>query len=179
MTCSEDSRLVDQCLNGDLQAFEVLIDKYQQPVYNVIFRMCHHTEDARDVTQNVFVKVYNNLATFNRELKFFSWIYRIAINETLNYLHQKKPMEELSPTIESQEENPVSYLEQAEVSENIHRALLEIETKYRSLIVLKHFQNCSYQQIAEITDLPEKTIKSRLYIGRQLLAKVLLRKGIT
>ena len=178
MNSSEDSILVNKCLKGDVQAFETLLDKYQQPIFNVVFRMCHHTEDARDLTQNIFVKVYEKLAYFNTELKFFSWLYRIAINETLNFLNQKKPVEELPITIESEEIHPDEIYEQLELSKNIQNALLEIEAKYRALIVLKHFQNCSYNQIAQIMDLPEKTVKSRLFIARQQLGKVLRQKGI-
>ena len=178
MNRSEDSILVEKCLTGNRQAFETLLDKYQQPIFNFVYRMCHHTEDARDVTQSVFIKVYEKLASFNTDLKFFSWIYRIAINEALNYLNQKKPMEELPASFESMDSNPDEFYERLELSENIQKALLEVETKYRALIVLKHFQNCSYQQIAEIMYLPEKTVKSRLYIARQQFAKVLVQKGI-
>ena len=178
MSRSEDTILVKKCLAGNLRAFEKLIDKYQQPIFNVVYRMCHHTEDARDVTQNIFIKVYEKLSFFNTDLKFFSWIYRIAINETLNHLNQKKPMEELQTSFESKGSNPDEFYDRLELSENIQKALLEVESKYRALIILKHFQNCSYQQIAEIVDLPEKTVKSRLYLARQQLSKVLIQKGI-
>ena len=178
MNSSEDSKLVNKCLKGDLQAFETLLDKYQQPIFNVVYRMCHHTEDARDVTQTVFIKVYEKLAYFNTDLKFFSWIYRIAINETLNFINQKKPVEELPISYQSKESGPDEFFERLELSDNIHKALLKVEAKYRALIILKHFHNCSYHQIAQIMDLPEKTVKSRLFIARQQLGKVLRERGI-
>jgi len=178
MNNSEDSVLVNKCLQGNLNAFETLIDKYQKPIFNVVFRMCHHTEDARDVTQSVFIKVYNKLASFNTELKFFSWLYRIAINETLNFISQKKPVEEFPVSYESKDSNPDESYEQLELAENIQSALLEVDPKYRALLVLKHFQNYSYSQIAQIMDLPEKTVKSRLFIARQHLGKILKQKGI-
>jgi RNA polymerase sigma-70 factor (ECF subfamily) len=140
--------------------------------------MCHNTEDARDLTQSVFIKVYEKLAYFNQDLKFFSWIYRIAINDTLNFLNQKKSVEELPDSCVSEDRDPGDSYEQHELSENIQRALLEVEAKYRALILLKHFQNYTYNEIAQVMDLPEKTVKSRLFIARQQLGKILRQKGI-
>jgi RNA polymerase sigma-70 factor (ECF subfamily) len=86
-------------------------------------------------------------------------------------------MEELQTTFESKGSNPDEFYDRLEFSENIQKALLKVDSKYRALIILKHFQNCSYQQIAEIVDIPEKTVKSRLYIARQQLSKVLIQGG--
>jgi RNA polymerase sigma-70 factor (ECF subfamily) len=88
-------------------------------------------------------------------------------------------MERLQVSIESHDCTPADYYEKKELSENINKALLKIETKYRALIILKHFQNCSYQEISKMINLPVKTVKSRLYIARQLLAKLLVNRGIT
>jgi RNA polymerase sigma-70 factor (ECF subfamily) len=88
-------------------------------------------------------------------------------------------MNEIPETYQTKDSAPDEVLEKMELNENIQQALLKIDEKYRALIILKHFQNCSYQQIAQIIDMPEKTVKSRLYIARQQLGKVLLQKGIS
>jgi len=136
-------------------------------------------EDARDLTQSVFVRVYEKLDSYNPKYRFFSWIYRIAINESLNFLGQKKTMDEIPENCHSEDSNPEECVELSEMTENIHRSLKQIDPKYRALIVLKHFQNCSYQQISQIMKLPEKTVKSRLYIARQQLGQVLTERGIS
>lgn len=178
MIRDDDTQLVRQCLCGEVRAFEDLVDKYQKPIFNIIYRMCHDYEDARDLTQGVFVRVYEKLSSYNPKYKFFSWVYRIAINESLNHLNQKKTMNEIPENYHSQDNNPEESLEQLEMTENIRDSLARIEPKYRALIVLKHFQNCSYQQISKIMNLPEKTVKSRLYIARQQLGHALMQKGI-
>ena len=179
MTRRDDTKLVRECLRGNVKAFEELVDKYQKPVFNIVYRMCHNHEDARDLTQGVFLRAYERLKSFNPDYKFFSWIYRIAINESLNYLDKTKSMNEIPTTYQTQDRSPEEVLEKMELDENIQQALLKIDEKYRALIILKHFQNCSYQQIAQIIDMPEKTVKSRLYIARQQLGKILLQKGIS
>lgn len=178
MIKDDDTQLVRRCLGGEVKAFESLVDKYQKPIFNIIYRMCHDYEDARDLTQSVFVRVYEKLDSFNPKYRFFSWIYRIAINESLNYLGQKKTMNELPENFHSEDANPEESVEQSEMTENIRNSLKQIDPKYRALIVLKHFQNCSYQQISRIMKLPEKTVKSRLYIARQQLGHVLTQRGI-
>ena len=82
----DDIALMERCRNGDRQAFETLVVRYQKPVYNAAYRMLHNTEDARDVTQTVFLKVFENLDKYDPSHRFFSWIYRIALNESINWL---------------------------------------------------------------------------------------------
>lgn len=178
MNKDTDARWVKACVKGDIRAFENLVDKYQKPVFNIVYRMCHDYEDARDITQGVFVRAYQNLKSFTPKFKFFSWIYRIAINETLNHLDKKKDTAEISEFQKSDDKNPEENYTQMELNENIQQALLKIDSKYRALILLKHFQNYSYQRISEIMDLPEKTVKSRLFSARQQLGKVLTKQGV-
>jgi RNA polymerase sigma-70 factor (ECF subfamily) len=178
MMKDDDTKLVSQCLSGEIKAFENLVDKYQKTIFNIIYRMCHNYEDARDLTQGVFVRIYEKLSSYNPQFKFFSWIYRIAVNETLNHLNQKKMMNEIPESYCAEDSDPAESLEQLDMSKKIHDSLAQIDPKYRILIVLKHFQNCSYQQISQIMKLPEKTVKSRLYSARQQLGHVLMQRGI-
>ena len=124
------------------------------------------------------VKAFEKLENFNPKYKFFSWIYRIVINEALNFLHQGRNFLGLDENIISKQKTPDQILEQTELSENIRDALMNIEPNYRVLIELKHFQNCSYSEIGFIMNIPEKTVKSRLYTARQSLGKILIKTGI-
>jgi RNA polymerase sigma-70 factor (ECF subfamily) len=178
MNNDDDAALVKNCLQGDLKAFEVLVDKYQKSVFNAALRICNDFDSAEDISQAAFIKAYNKLESFNPKYKFFSWIYRIVINEALNFLHQKKNLLELDENIISIENSPDQVYEQTEISVKIRDALMQIEPNYRILIELRHFQNCSYSEIGNILNIPEKTVKSRLYTARQVLGKVLIQIGI-
>jgi RNA polymerase sigma-70 factor (ECF subfamily) len=178
MINDDDAGLVKKCLQGDVKSFEVLVDKYQKPIFNVALRMCNDYDSAEDISQAAFVKAYNNLNSFNPKYKFFSWICRIVINEGLNFLKQKKKLLELDENIISTEITPDQVFEQMELSHKIRNALMEIEPNYRILIELRHFQNCSYSEMGDILNIPEKKVKSRLYTARQVLGKVLIKIGI-
>ena len=86
MNRPDDKKLMERCLKGDRHAFEALLVRYKKPVYNAAYRMLNNSEDARDVTQTVFLKVYENLDQYDPSHRFFSWIYRIAMNESINWL---------------------------------------------------------------------------------------------
>jgi len=141
--------------------------------------MTKNYEDAEDITQSVFVKAYEKLNTFQSRYKFFSWIYRIAVNETLNYLNQNKRIKGLNQNFVSKEKTPDESYEETELNEKLQDALMNIDPEYQILIVLKHFQDCSYKEIAYIVNIPEKRVKSRLFTARQLLKDVLITKGIS
>ena len=175
----EDNELVRRCLAGNSEAFEVLVEKYQKPIFNVAYRMCRNYDDAEDITQTVFVKTYEQLNRFRPQYKFFSWIYRIAVNETINYLKRNKPAEALDPNLASESETPEESLQKTRASEALQDALMDIGMDYQVLIILKHLQNFSYEEIAYILDLPEKKVKSRLFTARQLLKEALTTRGFT
>jgi RNA polymerase sigma-70 factor (ECF subfamily) len=178
MIRDDDTQLVKKSVEGDKLSYGLLVDKYQKPIFNIVYRMCHNLEDARDITQGVFIRAFQKLYTFKIEKKFFSWLCRIAINESLNFLKQQKKMIEMPVNMPLTDEGPDHAIAHKEEREQIRRALMEIEPKYRILIILKHFQNFSYAQIAEVMNLPVKTIKSRLYSARQKLGQILVRNGM-
>jgi RNA polymerase sigma-70 factor (ECF subfamily) len=173
-----DKNLVQACLAGNTRAFEALIDKYQKKVFNIVYRMTYNYDDAEDITQSVFIKIYEKLTSFNPKFKFFSWLYRIALNESLNLMNQKKRMTELDADLLTIEKTPEQEYDELELSERIQDALMEIEPDHRALIVLKHFEGFSYPEIAYILDLSEKKVKSRLFSARQVLKNVLITQGI-
>jgi RNA polymerase sigma-70 factor, ECF subfamily len=178
MSSAKDRELIDKCMNGDRQAIEGLLVKYEKPVYNAAYRMLNSSEDARDVTQTVFLKVIENLDNYDPRYKFFSWIYRIALNESINCLKKQSRLDPLDREPVSDNSGPEEQTGSEQVSQGMQTALMTIKAEYRTVIVLKHFVDCSYQEIGQILNMPEKKVKSRLYTGRQLLKEALTKSGI-
>ena len=178
MDNNSDQELIEACMNGDRQAFEGLLSKYEKPVYNAAYRMLNSPEDARDVTQTVFLKVFENLDSYNPQYKFFSWIYRIALNESINFLKKQNRLDVLDRDVTDDSRNPEDLTDTEQLSQSMQSALMGIKAEYRTVIVLKHFVDCSYSEISIILDIPEKKVKSRLYTGRQLLKQALTSSGI-
>jgi len=179
MTEHDDTTLVRQCLAGDLSSYGLLVDRYQKPIFNVAFRMLGDQDDAEEVTQSVFVKAFSNLKTFNPRFKFFSWIYRMAINESINLIKSRKSreafQEETLPADETLEEEAG----RADRDEHLQSALMELSEEHRSVVLLKHIEGLSYKEISDILEVSEKRVKSRLYEARQELRRVLTRRGFT
>ena len=173
-----DKELVRRCLDGSEEAFETLVDRYQKVVFNVAYRMLNDYDAAEDITQSVFIKGFEKMKTFNPKYKFFSWLYRIAVNETLNYINRSKRFEDLSPNMISDRKSPEREFREAELRGKMEEALMELDPKYRIVLVLKHFRQCSYKDMSVALKIPENKVKSRLFTARQLLRLVLTRRGI-
>ena len=169
----DDLELVRQALAGQTEAFGVLVTRYQKVMYTVALRMVGNAEDARDATQDAFVKAYQRLATFDTKYRFFSWMYRILVNECLNLNRDRRPEETLDPNAEDAG-TPFDTTLESERREQIQLALLRLTPEYRTVVVLRHFAGQSYGEIAEALAIPEKTVKSRLYSARQRLGELLL-----
>lgn len=173
----DDHILVRQCLEGDRRSFEELVDRYQKPIFNLALRMVSDAEDAADITQTVFVKVYESLRSFNSQYKFFSWLYRIAVNESLNFLRGRQELLGVSEELVSSESTADEKIVDEERDAGVQRALRQLTPDQRSAIVLRHFAELSYDEISEILGVPEKTVKSRLFEAREHLRKLLSGKG--
>lgn len=178
MNSDEELALIKRCLSGDPNSFGPLVDSYQKPIFNVSLRMLGDPQDAEDVSQSVFIKAYENLASYKPKHKFFNWIYRMAINESINLLKQKKRFTALDSGYEAVDASPDISYESAELSEQIGNSLMYLNPDYRIVIILRHLQFLSYREMAYILDIPEKTVKSRLFTARILLKDILLKKGI-
>jgi RNA polymerase sigma-70 factor (ECF subfamily) len=126
----------------------------------------------------VFVKAYENLERFDPQYKFFSWLYRIAVNESLNALEQKKRFEGLDGNDLAAETPDEKDDEAVDEERRIQDGLMLLSVDQRAVIVLKHMQGLSYREIGQILDLPEKTIKSRLFSARQTFKDILRKKGV-
>ena len=176
MDNENDQALLERYRNGDRAAFTELVVRYQRPLYNAAFWVLRSVEDANDITQIVFLKVAEQLDDYDPQYKFFSWIYRIAVNESLNLLRRNKREEALDDDVDlpgSERNNPEAQFGEAEVSKRIRSALMSLPTNDRIVLSLRHFSECSYQEIGQILDLDEKTVKSRLYEARHRLRDTL------
>lgn len=178
MSNDTDLKLVNLCLKGDKRAFGELIDKYQRTIFNVAMRMVNDYDDAKDISQTVFIKAYNRLDTFKPKYKFFSWLYRMLINESLNFLEKKRQHMKLEHDIISRDLNPEERYQQNELNRIVDEAVGELPIDYRIAIVFRHFANLSYNELSFVLDIPAKTVKSRLYTARQVLAKIFSDRGI-
>lgn len=154
---------------GKLNDYEVLVKKYQSPVFNILYRMLNQSESAEALTQEVFVKAYEKLDSFNFKSRFFSWIYRIAINTAISY--RKKTLRFVS--LESMPQQVVSPVEEKmmvkERSDMLKAAINCLKEKYKAVIVLRYYEELNYNEMAEALDIPERKVKSRLFDARQLL----------
>lgn len=178
MTDRDDQWLVRQCLGGNSRAFEVLVDRYEMPIYNVILKMVRNEDDAADLTQTAFVKAFEKLHMYKPRYKFFSWFYRMAFNESLNFINQRRNLHQLEEGIHSTDKSPLEQLDESDREEAIQDGLMILKPELRIVIVLRHFQELSYREISQILEVPEKKIKSRLFEARNQLRRILSRKGL-
>jgi RNA polymerase sigma-70 factor (ECF subfamily) len=173
MNNDECKLLVTACRNGDRRAFDELLSEFEKPVFNAVFRMLNNYEEARDVTQTVFMKAFEKLDQFDVSHKFFSWIYRIAINESINCQSARRHQVSLEPDLLEPDlqgpDNPEQDAAQNELHQGLLDALMTLSSEHRSVVVLKHFLGFSYDEISDILEIPEKTVKSRLHDGRERL----------
>jgi RNA polymerase sigma-70 factor, ECF subfamily len=167
-----DAALVQRVLAGDTDAFGPLVDRYQRVLFTVAYRMLGNRADAADVAQSAFVKAFEKLGSYDPHYRFFSWIYRIALNECLNLQRARRPVEPLDAAGAIA---PAAHdvLEVAERRQRIQDALLRLPADYREALVLHYFAELSYDEIAVAVAVPVKTVKSRMYSGRQRLAELL------
>jgi RNA polymerase sigma-70 factor (ECF subfamily) len=174
----DDAILVDACLKGDNGAYEELVRRYQMPIYNLALRMVKAPEDAEDITQTVFVKAYEKLDSYDPGHRFFSWVYRIAVNESINLCKRKRRTDPYESGVTyAYGHTPEESFRDGELSEHIADAISRLKMDYRLVLVLKHFHDFSYEEMSEVLQIPEKTVKSRLFTARQQLKAVLERAG--
>jgi RNA polymerase sigma-70 factor, ECF subfamily len=170
---ADDQALVRRCLDGGTAAFEGLVERYQRVLFTVALRTLGNYDEASDATQNAFVKAYGKLATFDPTRRFFSWIYRILVNECLNVLRDRRPHEPITPEM-AMVASPADLLETVERRRRVQAAILALPTESREVIVLRHFTELSYEEIGDALRVPARTVKSRLHTARQRLAQMLL-----
>ena len=184
-----DGELVTNALAGREACFEELVRRYQRPIAAYVYRMVGNYDAALDLTQEVFIKVYNSLSRYRSEFKFSTWIYKIAHNAAIDHLRRHAVREQALVTgpdserreisIESRRLTPEQESERKERRSEIEAVVQLLPTAYRELIVLRHSQDLSYDEIAEVTGLPLGTVKNRLFRAREAMRDQLLERGIT
>jgi RNA polymerase sigma-70 factor (ECF subfamily) len=174
---AEDEDIMNE-IGFDRSAFEAIVEEYTRPIFNIAYRMVNDYEDAMDITQTTFMKAYEKRGTYDPRYKVFSWLYRIAINESLNHAQKKKRESNLAYEIADRRLTPEQVAVQSETTERVQSAIMDLQLDHRIVIVLKHFQHLSYQDIGAILGIPEKRVKSRLFSARRLLREKLSAKDL-
>lgn len=181
----EDRTLVDLVLDGDQAAYKVLVERYQAKVFAVAYGVLHNREDAREVTQEAFIKAYRNLPGFRRDASFYTWIYRITVNLGIDfqrraYRKRETELDEARITPETAHHTgprpmatPAKSLERKQLAERIKTAIDMLPQDQRTAIVLREIEGLSYKEIAETVGCAEGTVMSRLFYGRKKLQQIL------
>ena len=180
---NDDRRLIADCLQGRTAAFGELVRRYQDRLYNSIYRVVDNAEDAYDVVQEAFLNAYQSLNSFKGDAEFFTWLYRIAFNSAISLKRKRKavlrfewgPGEKSSPEPldESAFSQPGASLERSEEDASLQVALNRLSPEHRAVLVLKDIEGQKYEDIAEILDVPIGTIRSRLHRARLELRELL------
>lgn len=178
MTNDPDAALVRECRAGNRRAFDQLLARYERPIFNAAYRILNHSQDATDVTQTVFLQAYEHFGDFDPNQRFFSWLYRIAVNESLDMANGRHRADPVVDQLASEAAGPEEAATNGQLDAGLQNALMGLKLDYRTLIVLKHLQGCSYEDIAAILECPVKTVKSRLFTARQALRDVLRTRGL-
>jgi RNA polymerase sigma-70 factor (ECF subfamily) len=173
-----DRQLVERCRQGDEEAFEVIVDCYQRPAWSVAYRITGNPDDAADVVQSVFLKILEKLDAYDPRHKLFSWIYRITVNESLNLVRRRRrdvPLEAENPV---SGDDPARAALQADRQDRLQAALMSLKSGDRAVLVLRHVEGLSYEEISGVLEIPESLVKSRLFTARHKLRRVLLAMGV-
>ena len=176
METEADETLIERYRAGDREAFAALVVRYQRPVYNAAWWVLRNAEDASDVAQSVFLKVAERLDDYDPQYRFFSWLYRITVNEALNTLRRRGREESLDDEVDvpgPDGDTPERKFEDARLAARLREAMARMSTNDRTVLVLRHFSELSYQEIAQVLELDEKTVKSRIHEARSRLRGML------
>ena len=173
----EEIGWVDQALRGDRAAFGQLMHRYAGAVYNLSYRMLGSAEDAEDASQEIFLRAYTRLASFDRQRRFSTWLLSIGSNHCIDRLRRRRfawvTLDDTAFALPSQERSPERLALDHEQQTMIQQALQQLPENYRMVTVLRYWSDLSYEEIAKVTGLPESTIKTRLHRARHMLAKAL------
>jgi len=169
-----------EAARSDAQAFTELVIRYQDRLYNYLYRMTGSREDAQDLAQETFVRAYRSLPRFNLEAPFRPWLYKIATNLAINYVKGKKPVLVLEEYVPSRSllDSPEDQVEAAEVQTIVAAAIAALPDTYRPIVLMRHIEELSYDEIGRALDLPIGTVKVRLHRARAALQAKLSAVGL-
>jgi RNA polymerase sigma-70 factor, ECF subfamily len=182
-----DGELIEKAIGGREDGFEELVRRYQRPITAYVYRMLNNYDASLDVTQEVFIKVYNSLERYSSDYKFSTWLYRIAHNAAIDFMRKNSVVQQSIEAenadgtyqlqIESPNPTPEQDRERSEWRTEIELVVKCLPTVYRELILLRHAQDLSYDEIAEITNLPLGTVKNRLFRAREMMREIFVDRG--
>jgi len=184
-----DLELVEKARTGDSKAFSQLVNRHYEMVYVVAYGVLRDREHARDTTQEVFLKVHQDISRFKGDSKFRTWLYRVTTNAAIDQVRRRKPSISLDATdkgeddeapvvIPDQSPGPRQESEKEELKQSFARALEELSEDHRAVLVLREWQDLSYEEIAETLNLEMGTVMSRIFYARKKLGEVLKKMGI-
>jgi RNA polymerase sigma-70 factor (ECF subfamily) len=180
-----EKRLAKLSRSGDRRAFAELVELYKDKIYHLGYRMLNQKQEAEDVVQETFLRVYMNLERYDENQKFSTWIYRIATNLCIDRLRKKKPNYSIDAEMSdnegtdwhailpSDEAGPEEELILSETQHNIRNAIQSLPDKYRTVVVLRYLHDMSLQEISDVLEMPVTTVKTRVHRGREFLRKKL------
>ncbi len=177
-----DDALVERAQQGDQVAYSELVRRHQRKIYALTYHMTSNKEDAEDLVQDVFVKAYASLGSFKRDAGFYTWVYRIAVNRTINFLKQRgrraaQSLDDLDEGIERDpayvelvaRESPVREASLGELQKKLNDALQTLSEKHRTVVVMHDIQGVPHDEIARLLKVSAGTVRSRLFYARQML----------
>jgi len=189
MNREEEFDVIRRVLDGDVNAFEELVNAYETKVYNLALQMVGNKQDAQDVTQEAFIKAYNSLSSFRGDSKFSVWLYRIVSNMCVDYLRKKKKRGTFSLSMEDDDgediqldlpdlsQSPEEILQQKLTQDAVRRGLASLPPDSRQILLLREIQGLSYEEIGKALGLEIGTVKSRIFRARKKLVAFLLQDG--
>ena len=181
----QDLKTIRRCKRGEEPAFREILERYRSPIYNLCYRMTRNTEDARDLAQEVFIKVFSLLDRFDEDYAFSSWLFRIATNHCIDHLRRNRLRflsldgatgadgEEYELQLPDSGPGPDTVLQRKEAMERLEEVVSELPPHYKTITMLRHDQQLSYEEIAEILRLPLGTVKARIHRARNLIQQML------
>lgn len=182
----QELHVINRLLAGDTEAYEELVRRYEKPIINYIFRLVQNVDEAMDIAQEVFVKAYYALDKYDSSYRFSTWLYRIARNAAIDNLRKRQGFErsldeplrgiggtEVPLQVPTMEDTPEERVQSREFAVKFSEAVESLPTEYREVITLRHINECSYIEIADLCGIPIGTVKNRIFRGREMLRKKL------
>ena len=189
LTTQTDEQLVQRASNGDTDAFNELVSRWERPIYALAYRVIGREEDARDVCQEAFLRAYRGLQGFKRQAKFSSWLYRIAVNLCRDWLRRDRRVGFVQPSesfdlaerrvVDPINETVEDLIMRRDLGRAVSKVMATLPDDQRIVIVLKEYHGLTFREIADVVGCPLSTVKTRLYQGLTVLRRQLARSGLS
>lgn len=185
LVAEQDEDLIQRALQGEQKAYQILFEEYKQAIFHIVFKIVHSSEEAEDLVQETFIKAFSSLKTYNPSYRFSTWLYKIAANASIDHIRKKRinafsldrPVKtedgEVEIEVADTSYNPERDLTDKQNQISIVDAIASLPEKYKQVIVMRHQQDQSYEEIARALRVPVGTVKARIFRARELLKRKL------